>query len=1007
MYHSSSMPTSMAPSHERPKERRRPASYYPPHPPPPSAHQHGDYMRGAPAAPSYGQQPIGSRPLSSSSSSSMSGRQHPPVYDGRPGEHRIQRKPVRMGSNGLSNGNGLGISHGNSSNGNNSMQQPTMTMPMGVSTTSWASPTSSSSPMTFHSEPGWKLHHYDHIKLRSPLSPAPSCVVDSNSSSSGTCDSRASSMSQQQQPPPQRAIPRRPLKTSHSSGALSSSAAVAPLTAVSDEESVFSPSHASSSAMGAPRLPMHAHRPRRHSQNDLLSCSQNSMHEKRASTPKLRRVLSAKPCVKQPPPMPLDDSSAALPDDDIPPLTRDENPSPSFWNPRTEQDIMPVKRTLSRRLRGLLQPQKAKLDGTSKDQHLASQHWSVTRPMTPMDDIDFYNDALLDEPDNGMIANPFYMISRSWAMGDCFNLDLDNEDFTQMDTYASNVQQRGSALTPKLLTLKFLVRPYRRELYRLRVIFTWIMLNIAIVDQRSDEERRHMEEADQWRQQMLMTSTMPVPLASTNTRPTSRGRRWTNNKKQVQQLPDECELELPLLDVMTGQGLLPEGGGAVDAFEEWLFSESSQQVFRRRDCSSSIGMANLFCDMALAAGIQEARVIYGYLRAPKDSFSEASMASSEDDDDRALVQNHAWCCVKVEGEYRFVDCWLAFPSQPQNKYQIEDHWFLAKPSDMIYTHFPYARVDQCLEPAISVKAFFDLPYVWPSFFEHHFKLIRFNPSTLTMVDDQVCHLTIRVDPDTVCFAMVEAESGQLMRTLAQCRNAQTEDGVSERVYKIKAVLPTGATRGWLKIFAAPSAWLDTHLIQRQDDPYASNGSGTSSSSSSSSSSNNGGSGGANGSGNNSNSSSSNNNSGGSISLSPPAGTTVHPPGALTLELPPLAVAFPLHHRQSHPAGRSNNLPFEFVHVHPCRYEFNVQEPQCYFLYPLQTYNFLIHGGESHHKLAIRSPSGKLFKLMSYPQEHTYDGSVTLGEVGKWTLICLLHQSTGWFVIASWMCVHPQ
>ncbi|ORX50816.1 hypothetical protein DM01DRAFT_1363563 [Hesseltinella vesiculosa] len=360
--------------------------------------------------------------------------------------------------------------------------------------------------------------------------------------------------------------------------------------------------------------------------------------------------------------------------------------------------------------------------------------------------------------------------------------------------------------------------------------------------------------------------------------------------------------------------------------------------------------------MALAAGMEEARVVFGYLRAPKDTIENAS---------------HAWCCVKIEGEYRFVDCWLAFPSQPQNKYQIEEHWFLTKPPDMIYTHFPCEPHDQCLEPAISLETFFALPYVWPTFFAHRLKMIRYNPDTLIVTDDQMCHLTIRVDPNTICIAMVETEDGQVMRALAQCRFAQTIDGHPEKVYKIKAVLPKNAPHGWLKLFVAPLEWLDTHMFYRPDMPS------------------------------NDINSMVDNYSGNGGHMSSSTAMT------LTLQVPDLAAVFPLtQHVSGHVRSALPEHPFGFVHLHPCQYEFNVQEPQCYYLYPLQTYNFFIRGGESHHKLAIRSPGGKLFKLMYYPQDHLYDGSVTLSEVGKWTLICLTHNSTGWLVVATWMCTHP-
>ncbi|KAI9308647.1 hypothetical protein BJ944DRAFT_155842 [Cunninghamella echinulata] len=344
--------------------------------------------------------------------------------------------------------------------------------------------------------------------------------------------------------------------------------------------------------------------------------------------------------------------------------------------------------------------------------------------------------------------------------------------------------------------------------------------------------------------------------------------------------------------------------------------------------------------MAIAAGFQDAKVVYGYLRATMDSQDD-----QYDDDSLTLIQNHAWCCVKVEGEYRFVDCWLASPSQPQNHNKIETHWFLTKPKDMIFTHYPQEYEDQFLEPRINLSTFFALPYVWSSFFLHHIQFIRYDPFAISMVDDQVCHLSFRVDFNVICYAYVEVDYRQnnnnnsninngMIRALAQCRTITLENGESERIYKIKAVLPAGYSHGWLKIYT-----------------------------------------------NNTKSSTA------SMPLS-------------------LALCFQLtHHQHYHSTSSSDNMKssFEFVQLHPCKYEFYVQEPQCYHLYPLQTYNFLIRGGDTHHKLAIRSPSGKLYKLMSYPQEHSYDGSITISEIGKWSLIYLLHHAGGWSLIATWEC----
>ncbi|ORY98456.1 hypothetical protein BCR43DRAFT_530080 [Syncephalastrum racemosum] len=341
--------------------------------------------------------------------------------------------------------------------------------------------------------------------------------------------------------------------------------------------------------------------------------------------------------------------------------------------------------------------------------------------------------------------------------------------------------------------------------------------------------------------------------------------------------------------------------------------------------------------MALAAGFDEASIVDGYLRGPKDSL-ESTMDG--------VTGNHVWCSVKVDGEYRFVDCWLASPWHPQNEGRLESHWFLCTPGDMIYTHYPSEAADQYLEPPISITTFFTLPYVCVPFFWHHMAVTEYQPGCCDIVeDDQVCHLTLRVDPDVACYAEVETRSHkptatvtavEKTRGLAQCYF----DSAGERLCKIKAVLPPDQPMGWLKIYAGPRVKpVGEHQQARQEK--------------------------------------------------------------INSQHYPLALVFKL--TRQHPPITDRARPaFMFVQLHVCPDEFYINEPQCYQLYPLQTYNFSIKS-DHHHKLAIRSPGGKLFKLMYFPQDHIYNGSVTVGEAGQWSLICLLNHAGGWYVVASWHC----
>lgn len=319
--------------------------------------------------------------------------------------------------------------------------------------------------------------------------------------------------------------------------------------------------------------------------------------------------------------------------------------------------------------------------------------------------------------------------------------------------------------------------------------------------------------------------------------------------------------------------------------------------------------------------------------------------------------NNALYIVQVEGEYRLVDCWLALPQTPGNNDVMETHWFLCRPSNMIYTHFPNDNAHQYLEPPISLTTFFSLPYVCMPYFWHHIQVLDYDPGCLDLVNDEICHLTLSVDPDIACFAEVEMRTTiqqnatyttlETMRGLAQCYTSP-EDGTT-RLCKIKATLPPDQWMGWLKIYAGPRLTQPQQKITSHHYPLAL-----------------------------------------CFRLTRQCMNTTTTGTSITQESINTAVSSPA-------------APFEFVQLHVCQYELYVQEPQCFHLYPLQTYTFRVKSEHSHHKLAIRNPNGRLFKLVYHPHDHTYDGSVKVTDIGQWSLVCLLHHAGGLYVAASWEC----
>lgn len=90
-----------------------------------------------------------------------------------------------------------------------------------------------------------------------------------------------------------------------------------------------------------------------------------------------------------------------------------------------------------------------------------------------------------------------------------------------------------------MLVTRFLARPYKRDLHKVRAIFAWIIDNVGV------------------------GSPIGSP-APTN----------------------------------------PE--------DDWV--ETAEEVLRRRWCRSGVGFARLFSEMAVVAGVEDVRVVYGFLR---------------------------------------------------------------------------------------------------------------------------------------------------------------------------------------------------------------------------------------------------------------------------------------------------------------------------------------------------------------------------------------------------------
>ena len=189
---------------------------------------------------------------------------------------------------------------------------------------------------------------------------------------------------------------------------------------------------------------------------------------------------------------------------------------------------------------------------------------------------------------------------------------MNESDFYQVDNYASTVQQRGPLLTPSLLSQKFLVRPYRRELFRLRALFIWLVQNIRpeYHQKRNDLLLLQKQSLIHQQQQVLQQQTeiIMAPSKSSNIRQRLSRMTHMDDTNSHEEPMDFTAQKLDAMDLLQEESTL-----LLEDANDYI-NESADDVLETRTCKSAFGMAHLFVAMALAAGFEEAKVVHGYLK---------------------------------------------------------------------------------------------------------------------------------------------------------------------------------------------------------------------------------------------------------------------------------------------------------------------------------------------------------------------------------------------------------
>ncbi|KKK13708.1 hypothetical protein ARAM_000846 [Aspergillus rambellii] len=217
-------------------------------------------------------------------------------------------------------------------------------------------------------------------------------------------------------------------------------------------------------------------------------------------------------------------------------------------------------------------------------------------------------------------------------------------------------------------------------------------------------------------------------------------------------------------------------------------------------------VAYLVREMCMAVGLH-AEAIQGFLKPPGEMFELDSLSRP----------NHWWNAVLVDGEWRFLDCSLASPTNPQrnlfvttNTATAEPWYFLPRPLELCYTHVPLLPEAQHICPPISPDVLLALPTACPPYFKLGMRFPDYDTSVIRLEGLEVLQVRLLVPPDVECAAEVEApafacdadgdffESGEIVRKRALVQ----PDWVNglKRI-TIKAVLPGDEGQGMVKVYA--------------------------------------------------------------------------------------------------------------------------------------------------------------------------------------------------------------
>ncbi|KAI0540125.1 hypothetical protein GGR58DRAFT_186871 [Xylaria digitata] len=249
--------------------------------------------------------------------------------------------------------------------------------------------------------------------------------------------------------------------------------------------------------------------------------------------------------------------------------------------------------------------------------------------------------------------------------------------------------------------------------------------------------------------------------------------------------------------------------------------DTRRVIQTRRGCAEEYAV--LVHEMCAAVGIHS-EIVRGYLKTPGEVPEINIMPRS----------NHWWNAVLVDDEWRMMDCCLASPSNPRRGLYsnagsgtAEFWWFLARPTELCWTHIPEHHAQQHICPPVAHETLLNLPGACPPYFKNAIAMVDFNTSLLRIEDLEMLHLKFNVPEDVEIAAEVEVraysrdsdgdffESGDVVKKRAL---AQAEWYNSVKRYTVKALLPGDEGTGILKVYAGKRGLM--HSIKDIPHPLA-------------------------------------------------------------------------------------------------------------------------------------------------------------------------------------------